>query len=87
MSIYKGDTLRHCSRCDTESKYLIRFMRPNNVTEYVCWRCVKREDKRMHSYSLTWTRQRRQPDRMISANGVLPEGMNMERRLSRAPVE
>jgi hypothetical protein len=67
MSFYESDTLRHCSRCDDESKYLIRFMRPNNIPEYVCWRCVKQEDKRVHRYSPTWTRQRRQPVRGIAS--------------------
>lgn len=61
MSVYERGTLRHCYRCDDESKYLIRFMGPNNVPEHVCWRCVKREDKRVHRYSPTWTRMRRQP--------------------------
>ncbi len=65
MSVYEGNTLRHCSRCDDESKYLIRFIRANNVPEYVCWRCVKREDKRMHRYSPTWARQRRQLGRVV----------------------
>jgi hypothetical protein len=67
MSFLERQVLPHCSRCDRVSQYLVQFLSPDNQTEQVCWKCVKREDKRHHRFSPAWKRQRR-PTRRVAVN-------------------
>jgi len=46
MAFQEDDPIRHCDRCDEESRRLITFLSPDNVTELLCWRCVRQEDQR-----------------------------------------
>ena len=64
MSVMGGESLRHCERCDRESKYLINFLSPDDVPELVCWNCVEQEDQRSMKFSPSWTRQRRAVSRI-----------------------
>ena len=59
MSVTEGRVIRHCERCDRESKYLINLLSPHNVPEMVCWKCVEQVDQRSMRFSPSWTRQRR----------------------------
>jgi hypothetical protein len=61
----EAEVIRHCPRCDGESNYFIKFMSPNNQPEYVCWECVKREDKRKHRFSPAWKRRRRSLTKVV----------------------
>jgi hypothetical protein len=58
-SVQKFHDPRQCERCDSESKHLIKYMSPDNVTQYICWACVEREEKSSFEFSPTWKRQRR----------------------------
>jgi hypothetical protein len=64
MSVMEGEMLRHCERCNRESKYLISHLNPDNVPELVCWECVEQEDQRSMRFSPSWTRQRRAVSRI-----------------------
>ena len=64
MSVMEGEVIRHCETCDSESKYLINFLSPNDVPELVCWECVEQEDQRSMRFSPSWTRQRRAVSRV-----------------------
>ena len=59
MKVVGGESLRHCERCDSESKYLINFLSPDDVPELICWECVRQEDQRSMRFNPSWTRQRR----------------------------
>ena len=37
-----------CDRCDRESEHLIRKLAPDNTVQYVCWDCLRREEKRVN---------------------------------------
>jgi len=37
-----------CDRCDRESDRLIRQLAPDNTVRYVCWDCLRREEKRVN---------------------------------------
>ena len=60
----EGEALRHCERCDRESKYLISHLSPGNVPELVCWECVEQEDQRSMGFSPSRARQRRAVSRI-----------------------
>ena len=51
MSVTEGEVIRHCERCDRESKHLINSLSPHNVPELVCWECVEQEDQRSRRIS------------------------------------
>ncbi|HEX8177970.1 MAG TPA: hypothetical protein VF525_00360 [Pyrinomonadaceae bacterium] len=37
-----------CERCDRESQYLIKQLAADNSVHYVCWDCLRREEKRIN---------------------------------------
>ncbi len=37
-----------CERCDRESRHLIRQVAPDNSVSYVCWDCLRRQEKRIN---------------------------------------
>ncbi len=37
-----------CARCDRESQHLIKQLAPDNSARYVCWDCLRREEKRVN---------------------------------------
>ncbi|HYX41890.1 MAG TPA: hypothetical protein VE821_09350 [Pyrinomonadaceae bacterium] len=37
-----------CQRCDRESEHLIRQVAPDNSVHYVCWDCLRREEKHVN---------------------------------------
>ena len=37
-----------CQRCDRESTHLIRQVAPDNSVHYVCWDCLRREEKHVN---------------------------------------
>ena len=37
-----------CERCDRESQRLIKQVAPDNSTRYICWDCLRREEKRIN---------------------------------------
>ena len=37
-----------CERCDRESEHLIKQLAPDNSAHYVCWDCLRREEKRVN---------------------------------------
>ncbi|MGH9941283.1 MAG: hypothetical protein ACRD9R_02870 [Pyrinomonadaceae bacterium] len=47
-----------CERCDRESLHYIKQTEPDNSVHYVCWDCLRREEKRVN-VSRTWKRSRR----------------------------
>ena len=47
-----------CERCDQESQHVIKFMGTDNQPHYVCWSCLRREEKRINLKE-TWKRGRR----------------------------
>ena len=59
----------HCSRCDSETRGLIKFKSPNNQPYYLCSRCVEQEDKREMKFSTSWRRSRR-PTSKIAVAGL-----------------
>ena len=58
MFFQEDDPVRHCSRCDEESRHLIPFLSPDNVPELVCWSCVREEERRDGRLNTGWSRRR-----------------------------
>ena len=52
-----------CDRCDRESQHLIKLVEPDNSAHYVCWDCLRREEKGINT-SARFKRERRATGRL-----------------------
>jgi hypothetical protein len=37
-----------CERCDRESQHMIKLLARDNTAHYVCWDCLRREEKHIN---------------------------------------
>lgn len=58
MATEETETVNRCERCDAETERLIKLVAPDNSSQYVCWSCVSRAEKKVNLKE-TWKRGRR----------------------------
>lgn len=67
LELMHNKSLPHCSRCDSETRRLIKFKSPDNQPYYLCSRCVELDDKREMRLTPSWRRSRRPTSKTVAA--------------------